>query len=314
MRLAHLALILIPVSLGMLSCAPVTRVHKPPQVTTPAQAPLISATRVTPARSSATSSHTATTTPAEIKPPAAPSPIPATPESHISQQEINPSYQQLRVNGITLSLVSFDDRYHSLEVADQVNGPGSQWSYAKAAANSRNALAAINAGFFTPEGKPLGLVIENGSHRGSLNSSSLGAGMIYFSSQGASILRKSKYALIKGSTAGTANNLIQTGPMLAENNRTIAGLSKNNTRHRSFIAWDNKHHWIIGYTSPCSLDELSSAIAGKKLAGVQTHTAINLDGGRSSDLWVSGQIHPGTKNHRTFINKVVRNYLLLVKK
>lgn len=233
---------------------------------------------------------------------------PRIPQPDSAQPIISTSYQSISKNGIQLSVVRFDDRNHHLEVADQPNGMGSLWRTAQAAARARGGIAAINGGFFTPEGKPLGILVERGTRRGSLNQSSLGAGMIASGKNGSSIFRKRHY-----SSGKSYRNLLQTGPMLAEQHRTISGLSKTNQRHRSFIAWDGNHHWIIGYSSPCSLNDLSKAVAGSSLAGVKIKTAINLDGGRSSDLWVSSSIQHGGKTHRSFLNKEVRNYLILVK-
>ena len=76
------------------------------------------------------------------------------------------SYHTETKGGVTLHLVSFDSRSHQLRVIDQPNGPGSQWPDAATLGKSKNALAAINAGFFTPEGEPLGLVIEQGADAG----------------------------------------------------------------------------------------------------------------------------------------------------
>ena len=80
-----------------------------------------------------------------------------------------------------MHLVAYDDRDMTLRVADQPNGPGSRWITARDAAATYGGVAAINGGFFTPEGKPLGLLIETGTRRGHLNKSSLGTG-IYLSS------------------------------------------------------------------------------------------------------------------------------------
>ena len=66
------------------------------------------------------------------------------------------AYHSVSSQGITISAVYFDDRKFQLTVADQADGCGSQWLDAKSAALSCDGYAAINGGFFTPEGKPLG--------------------------------------------------------------------------------------------------------------------------------------------------------------
>ena len=225
------------------------------------------------------------------------------------QHRIALSYHHTSLNGVILSMVSFDDREHQLRVADQQNGLGTRWLDAKSAAATYRGLAAINGGFFTPEGKPLGLVIETGTKRGYINKSSLGAGIYISTKSGSTIIRRKKYA--SSSLAANAHNLLQTGPMLAESGKAISGLSKRSSRVRSFIAWDGRNHWAIGHAEPCTLDALSKALAGASPAGFKISTAANLDGGRSSDLWVGSRVKNGGKTHRTFFNKAVRNYLVL---
>jgi len=226
------------------------------------------------------------------------------------QPRIALSYHHTSQNGVILSMVSFDDRQHQLRIADQPNGLGTRWLDAKSAATTYRGLAAINGGFFTPEGKPLGLVIETGTKRGYINKSSLGAGIFISTKSDSTIIRREKYA--SSSLAANAYNLLQTGPMLAERGKAISGLSKTNSRPRSFIAWDGKNHWAIGYAEPCTLDALSRALAGTSPTGFKISTAVNLDGGRSSDLWVGPSVKNGTKTHRSFLNKAVRNYLVLI--
>lgn len=239
-------------------------------------------------------------------------PRPAAPSSP-TQKRIPLTYHHTSRNGIVLSLVSFDDRVFQLQIADQTNGPATHWRDAHSAANALRGVAAINGGFFTPEGKPLGLVITGGERRGHINRSSLGAGIYLSNEQMSQIVRRNTYTQ-SPKHWGKITQLLQSGPMLAEKNAPISGLSKNNSRPRSFIVWDGQHHWAIGYAESCTLHALSHALAGKAPANFAIHTAINLDGGRSSDLWVGSRVAHGGKTHRTFLNKPVRNFLVVVPK
>ncbi|GAA5495614.1 hypothetical protein Rhal01_01793 [Rubritalea halochordaticola] len=228
------------------------------------------------------------------------------------KQSILPlAYHQVSSEGVTLHLISFDSRQYHLEVADQPKGPGSLWPDAKSCGTAKQALASINAGFFTPEGKPLGLVIENGTKRGYNNPSSLGSAFYYIDTNKkitAIARRKHLNNLTKNLTP---THLLQAGPMLSDGGHTVKGLSKQNARKRSFIAHDGADHWLIGYADACTLEQLSKAIAGKKLAGCQISNAMNLDGGRSSDLWISAAVPGGEQTFRSFFNKPVRNFLIL---
>jgi len=200
-------------------------------------------------------------------------------------------------------VVTFDRRDFDLEVADQ-DGLAAQWSTAAEA--GAGSLAAINGGFFTPEGKPLGLVISKGDRAGSINrASSLGAG-VFIGGNERLISRKAYLA-----SKPKALNLLQTGPRLVWNSRRIPGLQQGNDRPRSFLLWDGAEHFGIGYANSATLSSLASALSKQPLPGFKIHHALNLDGGRSSDLWVSPSVNGGGLTRRSWLNKEVRNYLVL---
>lgn len=215
-----------------------------------------------------------------------------------------PQYKNVVANGISMQCVTFDSRSHFLRVLDQPNGPGSQWPTSQAAAQSVNGLAAINAGFFTPQGNPLGVVIANGKKAGANNPSSLGAGVWYEANGKTSIIRREK-------TNFNAPHLLQAGPMLAENSGAIKGLDDTKTSARCFIAWDGGSTWMIARTAPCSLNKLSQSLAGASPAGFPIRCALNLDGGRSAELYVSQGVAGGPTFNRPIWNNPVRNFLVL---
>ncbi|MDB4295809.1 phosphodiester glycosidase family protein, partial [Akkermansiaceae bacterium] len=190
-----------------------------------------------------------------------------------------------------------------LLVADQ-DGLGSKWtSSQKAGAGS---LAAINGGFFTPEGKPLGLVISNGKRTGGTNrASSLGSG--FFIGGDERLISRESYL----STKPSARNLLQTGPRLVWSGKMMSGLQKGDNRPRSFLLWDGNEHFGIGYANSATLSSLASALSKQPISGFKIHHALNLDGGRSSDLWVSPSVNGGGLTRRSWLNKDVRNYLVL---
>ena len=215
------------------------------------------------------------------------------------------------ISGISFEGVAFDSRNHRLAVVDQEGGPGSQFEDSAGAAASRNGIAAVNAGFFTPEGTPLGLVIAGGKVSGSWNTaSSLGSGAWHEGVTGEmAISRREK---LGRSAAATMRELIQAGPLLVENSHAISGLEATKTSARIFLLWDGGTRWWIGRTSPCTLAALAAAIASGQPAGWKVQQALNLDGGRSADLWISSRVPGGPLTRRTPWNRPVRNFLVLV--
>lgn len=108
--------------------------------------------------------------------------------------------------------------------------------------------------------------------------------------------------------------LIQAGPMLVENGRAVSGLEANKSSARAVILWDGGTRWWIGIGSPCTLAALGQALANGQPAGWPVRQALNLDGGRSTDLWISDAISGGPITRRPPWNRPVRNFLVLVAK
>ncbi len=217
------------------------------------------------------------------------------------------------ISGVTVEGIAFDSRDFRLMVADQPNGPGSIYADAAAAARARGGVAAINAGFFTPEGAPLGLVVAAGKTSGSWNSaSSLGSGIWHRSASGSDQISRREDLGPNG--AANMREVIQAGPMLVENGRSVGGLEATKSSARSVILWDGGTRWWIGVSSPCTLATLGQALSNGQPAGWPVRQALNLDGGRSTDLWISDAIPGGPVTRRPPWNRPVRNFLVLVAK
>lgn len=221
-----------------------------------------------------------------------------------------PRVTRKTLSGIQFEGVSFDARSHQLQVIDQANGPGSEFHSAKDVALKSQAFMAINAGFFTPEGKALGLVISDGKQAGSWNSqSSLGSGIYQIDPSGhASLSRR----ISKRSTAfKNSKELLQAGPLLIENSQTVQGLESQKIARRSILLHDGRSCWWIGITSPCSLAQLGQSLFRNSPTSWKISIAMNLDGGRSTDLFISSKLSDGPMERRSLINRPVRNFLVL---
>ncbi len=214
-------------------------------------------------------------------------------------------------SGVVFEGVAFDSRTHQLVVVDQAGGPGSEFHDAQSAAGSRGGIAAVNAGFFTPGGDPLGWVIAGGKRSGAWNSaSSLGSGVWHQDRVGRSAI--SRREALGRTGAAAMFELLQAGPMLVENERAVTGLEASKSSVRTVIAWDGVSRWWIGRSSPCTLESLAKLLSQAGPAGWKVRHALNLDGGRSADLWASGQVAGGPLLCRAPWNRPVRNFLVLV--
>jgi hypothetical protein len=214
-------------------------------------------------------------------------------------------------SGITFQGVAFDARSHKLVVVDQAGGPGARFADAADAGQSVGGMAAVNGGFFTPEGGPLGLVIASGKRAGAWNSStSLGSGVWHADGSGGSAIDRRESLGMARATAMW--ELLQAGPMLVWNGRAVTGLDEEKTSARTMVLWDGGSRWWIGRSSPASLARTAAALTSSPLPGWPVKHALNLDGGRSSELWISDHVSGGPLSIRPPWNKAVRNFLVLV--
>jgi hypothetical protein len=241
-----------------------------------------------------------TSTPSEIAPKDPPPPIilKANPP-HSHPLKVSSS----SLNGTTFTAVTFDGRDYFLKVIDQKEGPGSEFTRAEFA--GQGSLAAINGGFFNPDGSPLGLVITDGQSRGAFNASSfLGTGII--DGENTTLSDRKSYQ--------ESSELLQSGPRLVWDKESLTGLSKSKERPRSFVIWDGHNHFGIGHADRATLQGLANNLQAQPFEGFHIKYAINLDGGTSCDLWVSNQIPGGGFTKSSLFRKKARNYLALRKR
>jgi len=214
-------------------------------------------------------------------------------------------------SGIAFEGVAFDSRSQRLVAADQAGGPGSQFPDAASAGRSRGGLAAVNGGFFTPAGEPLGLVVASGKRTGTWNTaSSLGSGAWHEDSSGQSAITRREN--LGRTRASTMRELVQAGPLLVANGHPVAGLDAIKPAVRTLMLWDGGSRWWIGRASACTLAQLAAALSASPPAAWPVRHALNLDGGRSSELWISDLLAGGPVSRRPPWNRPVRNFLILM--
>jgi uncharacterized protein YigE (DUF2233 family) len=258
--------------------------------------------------------------PTKVPPPVAlsvqvPAPIIATPLPALaaSAPVAAAKVASREVSGILFKGITFDSRNYQLVVVDQAKGPGSEFADAAEAARARGGVAGINAGFFTPEGAPLGWVLSSGKVSGTWNAaSSLGSGIWHRSPSGSTAISLREH-LGRNAAAGM-RELIQAGPLLVENRRAVSGLESTKISARSLILHDGGTRWWVGCSTPCTLAALARILVEQPPAEWSVHHALNLDGGRSSDLWVSPSISGGPISQRSPWNRPVRNFIVIVAK
>ena len=203
-----------------------------------------------------------------------------------------------------LQLVVFDSRQFDLKVIDQPEG----WSGGSRITECMRAAAAVagvNGGFFTPEFKPMGLMIANGKRTGAWQTSPLLTGAVVVTSH-PQLLWNAEV------NPAVASELVQAGPRLVDGGQAVPGLDHRKQSTRTFIATDGGHQWLLGLAHDISLAELAELLATPGLMpAFSVNRALNLDGGHSSSLYYrsnDGREHaePGWSTVRNYLGIVPR--------
>lgn len=138
------------------------------------------------------------------------------------------------------------------------------------------ALLTINASFFDPLKKPLGLIIKNKKNLNPLRSVSWW-GVFTIENAIAKIIAKKDFK-----PSPTIETAIQTGPRLIENGELISGLKENVSAKSALCTVATPSQAFI-FASEGVLS--TSALAGILKDHFHCNAALNLDGGSSTQLY-----------------------------
>lgn len=209
----------------------------------------------------------------------------------------------------TLHLYMFDQRRTTFKIIDQGGRPNQRFKDLNEAMMTMTCVAGCNGGPLNPDGDPLGLVIADGKSSGARNlANKLTSGVLFLDGARIRLERNQEYFQRSGTPP---RQLLQAGPFLVENSQTVDGLSDRHYSRRTFILTDGDNRWAIGYCPATTLHRLSLALADPKtFPNFNVATALNLDGGSSSALWIKRDHHPfylkEIKNVRNFLGLVRR--------
>jgi uncharacterized protein YigE (DUF2233 family) len=151
------------------------------------------------------------------------------------------------------------------------------------------AAVAINANFFDEQGRPLGLVLSRGIlSQGIHKGGSTLSGIFQSGTAGLNILNRSDFI-----PAGVSD-AIQAGPRLVHDGGKVRGIREPSSfSRRSGVCLDAQGRLLIfGVSSGLlgvSLEQLQDELLRPAIGCVE---ALNLDGGGSAQLWISGAL-PG---------------------
>lgn len=145
------------------------------------------------------------------------------------------------------------------------------------------AIAMINGGYFDDHNQPAGLLISNGNATGTSYAGF--GGMLSVNAQGHVSLRSLRDHPYDAASE-QLQQATQSSPMLMLNGKRTQFNADSASQRRSIVAIDKQGHLLL-IVSPgqaFSLDELADLLAASDLS---IETALNLDGGASTGLYVN---------------------------
>jgi uncharacterized protein YigE (DUF2233 family) len=175
--------------------------------------------------------------------------------------------------------VRFDPKAYSVSVKHDITNAGSIREWFRAL----KPLAVINGGYFDEAGRPTALVIFDGITRG--ESYQGFGGMVAINAEGQFELRSLRQQPYDPSES--LQQAMQSAPMLIQPGGTISDFEADDERsRRSVIARDSQGRiLLLAVNMPTfSLAELARALHDSDL---DLDVALNLDGGRSTGLFVN---------------------------
>lgn len=204
----------------------------------------------------------------------------------------------------------FESKTHGLVVRDEGSIALPKYGSLDAAMRKSPCLAGVNGSFFSAgnEGRPLGLVVQDGKKIHPLETGSFTvAGVVLDTGKELMLMRSRAFRQMQPQPPLEA--AIQGGPFLVEKGKAVPGLNAEKSSYRTFIATDGKGAWCLAVTSPMTLARLSQWLATPGAFGkFKVSSALNLDGGSSSAFWCheSGTYFPAMKPVRNYLGAAPR--------
>jgi len=182
----------------------------------------------------------------------------------------------------TVTIVRLDLKRVHISIGYQPDQPLSMSEWMK----NTGASAMINGGYFDAKNHPTGLLISDGQAAGASYNGF--GGMLATDAQGNVTLRSlHDQPYDNGEQLQQAT---QSSPMLVINGQRTQFTANTDFKRRSVVATDKQGHLLL-IASPAqefTLDEMADLMSSSDLS---IQNALNLDGGSSTGLYVTGKQH-----------------------
>lgn len=180
----------------------------------------------------------------------------------------------------------FKGSTHSIIIADE-GDTAPRYGSLDVAMKQNHCEAGVNGGYFAADKQrtPLGLLRHGDATLHKLSTGAFTvAGVLYDTGRDIKLERSTQLT----TPINEMHEAIQGGPFLIERGSVVAGLDNKKLARRTFVATDGNGNWCIAVTSPLTLRNLAVLLAKNNTLGkFKVRTALNLDGGTSTAIWVA---------------------------
>ena len=206
-------------------------------------------------------------------------------------------WQGTHKNEDIVTIARFDLHHIHLSVGYQPNQPLPLRNWMQ----QTNALAVINGGFFDAQKQAVALLVSNGQTYGTSYSGF--GGMLSVDNQGNVLLRSLRDQPYDPDTE-QLEQATQASPMLMIASQRTHFQADASARRWSVVAMDKQGRllFIVSPSMTFSLDELADLLASSDLS---LYTAMNLDGGSSTGLYMNNGNQKVTIDALTFLPIVI---------
>jgi uncharacterized protein YigE (DUF2233 family) len=206
-------------------------------------------------------------------------------------------WQGTHKNEETVTIARFDLHHVHISVGYQPNQPLPLRNWMQ----QTNALAIINGGFFNTQKKTVALLVSNGQSHGTSYRGF--GGMLSADNQGNVLLRSLRDQPYDPDKE-QLEQATQASPMLMIAGQRTQFQADASARRWSVVAMDKQGRllFIVSPSMTFSLDELADQLASSDLS---LQTAMNLDGGSSTGLYMNNGNQKVTIDALTFLPIVI---------
>jgi uncharacterized protein YigE (DUF2233 family) len=209
--------------------------------------------------------------------------------------------EEISINKKNLLLAKIDLNKHQLQIVE--NAPSPDQKNINQIHQENQSLLSFNGSFFSPEFRPLGLLVSDGKAVAPLTRSGLMNGIMTIDLKGnPRLYGYEEFQTQQSELSPGLSFAIQSGPILIDSqgnvvadrkNKTLAGRTALGLDHDNNLVLIMMRQSLLNRDNALSLYDFANLVStSRELSGLGIHSLLNLDGGNSSGLAFGKDYYP----------------------